>query len=193
MDNFLLEVPVGVSGRHVHLSKEHLNILFGNDYELTPIKDLGQPGQYAAKETVTIIGPKGILEKVRIIGPTRSASQVELSKTDCFKVGVNPPVRDSGVHEGSPGCILVGPEGVVKLEKGVIIASRHIHMLPEDAEKYGLKDKDMVKVKVDNERGLVFENVLVRVSTTSGLEFHIDTDEANACLLKTNDSVKVLR
>ncbi|QGP93551.1 Phosphate propanoyltransferase [Neomoorella glycerini] len=192
MQKFLFEVPVGVSGRHVHLTREHLQALFGPGYELTKVRDLGQPGEFAAKETVTVIGPKGVLEKVRIIGPLRSYSQVELSRTDCFKLGVNPPVRDSGDHEGSPGCVLVGPAGVVTLNQGVIIALRHIHMPTNDARRYGLKDKDMVNVQVGSERGLIFQNVLVRVHPNYRLEFHIDTDEANACLLNNDDIVQVL-
>ncbi|CEP66630.1 Propanediol utilisation protein [Moorella glycerini] len=192
MQEFLLEAPVGVSGRHVHLTKEHLQALFGPGYELTKVRDLGQPGEFAAKETVTVVGPKGVLEKVRIIGPLRSYSQVELSRTDCFKLGVNPPVRDSGDHEDSPGCVLVGPAGVVTLNRGVIIALRHIHIHTNDARRYGLKDKDMVNVQVGGERGLIFQNVLVRVHPNYRLEFHVDTDEANACLLNNDDIVQVL-
>ncbi|WP_338834959.1 Phosphate propanoyltransferase [Moorella humiferrea] len=192
MSKVLLEVPVGVSGRHVHLTKEHFQILFGPGQELTRIRDLVQPGEFAAKETVTIVGPKGVLEKVRIIGPLRSYSQVELSRTDSFKLGVNPPVRDSGDHHNSPGCVLIGPAGVLTLTQGVIIALRHIHMPTNEARRYGLKDKDKVNVKVGGERGLVFQNVLVRVHPNYRLEFHIDTDEANACLLNNEDVVQVL-
>ncbi|MGI6286697.1 phosphate propanoyltransferase [Neomoorella humiferrea] len=192
MSKVLLEVPVGVSGRHVHLTKEHFQILFGPGQELTKIRDLVQPGEFAAKETVTIVGPKGVLEKVRIIGPLRSYSQVELSRTDSFKLGVNPPVRDSGDHYNSPGCVLIGPAGVVTLTQGVIIALRHIHMPTNEARRYGLKDKDRVNVQVGGERGLIFQNVLVRVHPNYRLEFHVDTDEANACLLNNEDIVQVL-
>lgn len=192
MQNILLEVPVGVSGRHVHLTREHLQTLFGPGYELTKIKDLVQPGQFAAKETVTVVGPRGVLESVRVLGPLRSYSQVEISRTDSFKLGVNPPIRESGDHEGSPGCVLVGPAGVVSLKEGVIIALRHIHMHTSDAKRYGLKDKDLVTVQVGGERGLVFTNVLVRVNPNFRLEFHVDTDEANACLLNNSDMVQVL-
>ncbi|MGI9860238.1 phosphate propanoyltransferase [Moorella naiadis] len=192
MNDILLEVPVGVSGRHVHLTREHLQTLFGPGYELTKVKDLGQPGQFAAKETVTVVGPKGVLERVRVLGPIRSYTQVELSRTDCFKLGVNPPIRDSGDHAGSPGCILVGPAGVVTLKQGVIIALRHIHMHTSDGKRYGLKDKDLVTVQVGGERGLIFTNVLVRVNPNFRLEFHVDTDEANACLLNNDDVVQVL-
>ncbi|BCV21260.1 phosphate propanoyltransferase [Moorella sp. Hama-1] len=192
MNDILLEVPVGVSGRHVHLTREHLQTLFGPGAELTKVKDVVQPGQFAAKETVTVVGPKGVLERVRVLGPIRSYTQVELSRTDCFKVGVNPPIRDSGDHPGSPGCVLVGPAGVVTLKEGVIIALRHIHMHTSDGKRYGLKDKDLVTVQVRGERGLIFTNVLVRVNPNSRLEFHVDTDEANACLLNNNDVVQVL-
>ncbi|MBE3571745.1 MAG: phosphate propanoyltransferase [Moorella humiferrea] len=192
MSKVLLEVPVGVSGRHVHLTKEHFQILFGPGQELTKIRDLVQPGEFAAKETVTIVGPKGVLEKVRIIGPLRSYSQVELSRTDSFKLGVNPPVRDSGDHHNSPGCVLIGPAGVVTLTQGVIIALRHIHIPTNEARRYGLKDKDRVNVQVGGERGLIFQNVLVRVHPNYRLEFHVDTDEANACLLNNEDIVQVL-
>ncbi|AKX96593.1 phosphate propanoyltransferase [Neomoorella thermoacetica] len=192
MQNILLEVPVGVSGRHVHLTREHLQTLFGPGYELTKLRDVVQPGQFAAKETVTIVGPKGVLEKVRVLGPLRSYTQVEISRTDSFKLGVNPPIRDSGDHEGSPGCVLVGPAGVVTLKQGVIIALRHIHMHTDEAKRYGLKDKDLVTVQVGGERGLIFTNVLVRVNPNFRLEFHVDTDEANACLLNNNDMVQVL-
>lgn len=192
MSKVLLEVPVGVSGRHVHLTKEHFQILFGPGQELTKIRDLVQPGEFAAKETVTIVGPKGVLEKVRIIGPLRSYSQVELSRTDSFKLGVNPPVRDSGDHHNSPGCVLIGPAGLVTLNQGVILSLRHIHMPTNEARRCGLKDKDKVNVQVGGERGLIFQNVLVRVHPNYRLEFHIDTDEANACLLNNDDIVQVL-
>lgn len=192
MHNILLKVPVGVSGRHVHLTREHLNMLFGTGYKLTHHKDLTQPGQFAAKETVTVVGPKGVLEKVRIIGPIRDYSQVEISRADSFKLGVNPPIRDSGELEGSPGCTLIGPSGVVTLQSGVIIAARHIHVPSGEAKRYGLKDNDKVNVLVDGERSLIFQNVLVRVNPNFVLEFHVDTDEANACLLEHNSSAGVL-
>ncbi|HBT47988.1 MAG TPA: phosphate propanoyltransferase [Peptococcaceae bacterium] len=192
MDKTLLEVPVGVSGRHVHLTPEHFRILFGPEATLTKIKDLVQPGEFAARETVTVVGPKGVLENVRIIGPLRPYTQVEVSRTDCFRLGVNPPVRDSGHLEDTPGCVLVGPAGVVTLEGGVIIPLRHIHMPSEEARRYGLKDKDTVDVVVEGERGLVFKNVLVRVHSNFRLEFHIDTDEANACLLTNGNKVKAI-
>lgn len=188
----ILEVPVGVSGRHVHLTPEHFKLLFGPEAELTKLRDLVQPGEFAARETLTVVGPKGVLENVRIIGPLRAYSQVEISRTDCFKLGLNPPLRDSGELEGTPGCVLVGPAGVLVLERGVIVSVRHIHMPPEEAKRYGFKNKDKVSVLVDGERGLIFQNVLVRVHPNFRLEFHIDTDEANACLLTNNAKVQVI-
>ena len=186
-------IVAGVSNRHVHLSREDVEILFGEGYQLTPIKDLGQPGQFACQETVIIVGPKGAIEKVRVLGPERKETQIEISLTDAFKLGVRPPVRDSGDLDGTPGIVIVGPKGSVIKEKGVIIAKRHIHMHTSDAEKYGVKDKDIVKVLVEKEgRRLIFDDVLIRVSEKYALEFHVDTDEANAALLKTGDTVYII-
>jgi len=186
------KIPVGLSNRHVHLSKEHLEILFGEGYELTVFKDLSQPGQYACNEKVDLIGPKGSFKGVRILGPVRSKTQVEISISDGFTLGIKPPVRDSGDLAGSPGIKIVGPKGEVELEEGVIAASRHIHMHTSDAEKFGLKDKDIVSVKVPGIRGLVFNNVLVRVSPAFALEMHVDMDEGNAAGLKNGDTVELL-
>ncbi|WP_028307235.1 phosphate propanoyltransferase [Desulfitibacter alkalitolerans] len=188
-----LQVPIGISNRHIHLSKEDLEKLFGEGYELTNIKDLVQTGEFAADETVTVKGPKGSIEKVRILGPVRPASQVEISRTDGFKLGINAPVRQSGQVEGTPGCILVGPQGEVELKEGVIVADHHIHMSPKDAEVFDVKDGDRVSVHVDGIRALTFHNVLVRVKPSFVLEFHIDTDEANACLVNNNDMVTVIK
>jgi len=186
-------IVAGVSNRHVHLSREDVEILFGKDYQLTPIKDLGQPGQFACQETVIIAGPKGAIEKVRVLGPERKETQIEISLTDAFKLGVIPPVRDSGDLDGTPGIVIIGPKGSVIKEKGVIIAKRHIHMHTKDAETYGVKDKDIVKVLVEKQgRRLIFDDVLIRVSEKYALEFHVDTDEANAALLKTGDIVYIL-
>ncbi|HHX50720.1 MAG TPA: phosphate propanoyltransferase [Clostridia bacterium] len=190
--NIKLEVPVGVSNRHVHLSQEHLEQLFGPGYELTHLKDLGQPGQYACKETVSVVGSKGVIENVRILGPIRKNSQVEISRTDAFKLGLKAPIRDSGDHSGTPGCVLVGPRGLVALDQGVIIAARHIHMTPAMANKCGLKDKDLVSVIVNGERGLIFNNVLIRVRQDFALEIHLDIDEANGALLNNGDKVIML-
>jgi putative phosphotransacetylase len=182
-----------VSNRHLHLSQKDLEILFGEGYELTPIKDLGQPGQYAAEETVDLVGPKNTIKRVRVLGPTRKATQVEVSRTDAFKLGVNPPVRDSGDIEGSASIKLVGPNGEVELKEGVILAKRHIHMHTNDAEKYGLKDKEIVSVIAAKDgRKLIFQDVLVRVSDKYALEFHVDTDEANAAFLGNNDEIEII-
>ncbi|KFZ22129.1 propanediol utilization phosphotransacylase [Thermotoga neapolitana LA10] len=186
-------IIVGVSNRHVHLSREDLETLFGKGYELTPVKELRQPGQYAAKETVTIVGPKGAIENVRVLGPVRKETQVEISRTDAFRLGVRPPVRDSGDLEGTPGIVIIGPNGILVKEKGVIIAKRHIHMHPKDAEHYGVKDKDIVKVIVESgDRRLIFDDVLIRVREDFALEFHVDTDEANAAMLNTGDLVYIV-
>jgi putative phosphotransacetylase len=186
-------IVVGVSNRHVHLSKEDIEILFGKGYELKPVKDLGQPGQYAADEKVIIVGPKGAIEQVRVLGPARNNTQIEISRTDAFKLGLNPPVRDSGDIENTPGIVIVGPRGTVIKDKGVILAKRHIHMHPKDAQHYGVKDKDIVKVVCEKEgRRLIFDDVLVRVSEKFALEFHVDTDEANAALLKNGDLVWII-
>lgn len=192
-DNVLIEVPVGVSGRHVHLSPEHVEALFGKGHELTPIKELSQPGQFAADECVTLVGPRGSIERVRVLGPARGATQVEISKTDGFKLGVHPPVRLSGDIKGTPGIQLVGPAGTITIEEGVIVAARHIHMTPADAEKAGVKDGDVVKVRVGGDRGLIFDQVIIRVRDDFALDFHIDTDEANAAGLRTGDTGEVLR
>lgn len=190
-DDYL--VPVGVSNRHIHLSQGHLEELFGKGYELTNIKDLSQKGEFAAKETVTIVGPKGAIEKVRVLGPIRSRSQVEISRTDSFKLGINAPVKQSGKIEGTPGCIVIGPKNIIKLEEGVILADHHIHMSPSDAKKFNVIDGERVSVHVKGSRKITFHNVLVRVKPSFVLEFHIDTDEANASLLSSGDFVKILK
>ncbi len=184
-------VPVGLSNRHVHLSKEHIDILFGEGYELTNFKDLSQPGQFAANEKIKVVGPRGELN-MRVLGPARNTTQVEISVTDGFALGVNPPVRDSGALADSPGAKLVGPKGEVEIDLGIIAAARHIHMHTSDAEKFGLQDKDRVSVKVEGERGLVFNNVLVRVHPQYALEFHLDIDEGNAAGLKNGQELEIL-
>jgi propanediol utilization protein len=193
LKEFLGEVPVGISNRHVHLSEEHLETLFGQGYQLTVKKELSQTGQYAAEETVTIEGPKGAIANVRILGPTRNQTQVEVSRTDSFKLGLNPPVRDSGSLAGSAPVKITGPKGSIELDEGVIVAQRHIHMSEADAENFGVKDKDIVAVVVEGERGVVMNNVLVRVRHDFVLDMHIDTDEANASGLANGDLVKVYR
>jgi len=187
------KVPVGISNRHIHLSKQDLETLFGAGYELTVRNDLSQTGQFAAEETVTIEGPKSSMSNVRILGPTRKETQIEISRTDSFALGVKPPVRDSGFLDESPGITLIGPKGKVVLDKGVIMAQRHIHMTEADAESFRVKDKDLVSVRVGGERGVTFDNVLVRVRNDFVLEMHIDTDEANAALLGNGQMVEVFR
>ena len=174
-------VLIETSARHVHVSRRVLDILFGEGYELTHKKDLSQPGQFACEERVQVIGPKNSFPAVSILGPVRPETQVELSAGDARAIGVKAPIRESGDLKGSAGCKLVGPKGEVELEDGVIIAKRHIHATPEDAEKYGLADKQIISVKVDTpERSLIFGDVVVRVSKNYALAMHIDTDESNA-------------
>ena len=176
-------VMVETSARHVHVTEETLEILFGKGYQLTKKKDLSQPGQFACEERVQVVGPKNSFPAVSILGPTRPADQVELSASDARSIGVAAPVRESGDIAGSGACKLVGPNGEVELKEGVIVAKRHIHMTPEDAENYGVKDKQVVSVKIDSpERSLVFGDVVVRVSPKFKLAMHIDTDESNAVM-----------
>ena len=176
-----MKFMVETSARHVHVTQEHLEILFGKGYDLTKKKDLSQPGQYACEERVTIVGSKKELKGVSILGPVRTATQVELSLTDARSIGVAAPVRESGDIAGSGACKIVGPCGEIEITEGVIAAKRHIHATPEDAEKLGVKDKDIVSVKIDTDgRSLVFGDVVVRVSPSYALAMHIDTDESNA-------------
>jgi propanediol utilization protein len=187
------ELIVSISARHVHLTDEHVKTLFGRD-QLTKMKDLYQDGFFAAEETVMLVGPrKRMLPTVRILGPTRPETQVELAFTDAISLGIDPPVRESGKLDGSPGCVLVGPKGVVELKKGVIRAERHVHMGPADAAFYGVKDKDRMKLRVTaNGCSTTFENVLVRVGEKIKLEVHLDTDEGNAADLEHADSVELI-
>ncbi|WP_418765303.1 phosphate propanoyltransferase [Mailhella sp.] len=171
-------VPVELSARHVHLSEKDAIALFGAP--LTHARDLSQPGQFLCKERVRLIGPKGVMDNVAILGPSRGKSQVEISKTDARALGVDAPVRQSGDVAGSPGILLSSATGLVGLEEGVIVAARHIHMAPEDAARFGVSDKDMVSVRLGTERPVVFEDVLVRVSDKFKLAMHIDADEGNA-------------
>jgi putative phosphotransacetylase len=186
------EVPVGVSARHIHLSQEHVELLFGAGYALTEMKPLSQPGQYAANETVAVVGPKGTFPKVRILGPARKATQLEVSRTDSFALGVNPPVRESGNIAGSAGVTIQGPAGEVTIEEGVIVAARHIHFHTSDAERFGIADKDRLRVRVGGDRGIVFEQVIARVSPDYALDMHIDTDEANAAGIKNGDIAEIV-
>ena len=178
------EFLVEISARHVHVTKETLEVLFGKGYELTVKKELSQPGQFASNERVTVVGPKKELAGVSILGPCRSADQVELSATDARSVGIAAPIRESGDVKGSGACKLIGPAGEVELKEGVIVAKRHIHMTPEDAEKFGVKDAQIVKVAINTaERSLVFGDTVVRVSPKYALAMHVDTDEANAAAI----------
>ncbi len=177
-------IPVAISARHIHLTTEAVAKLFGEGHELTPLKELSQPGQFACAERLNVVGPKRTIESVRVLGPTRRANQVEVSRTDEFFLGIDAPVRDSGDVSGSAGITLLGPAGELTLSEGVICARRHIHMTPEDAEHFGVVDKDVVEVAIDsNGRSLTFGDVLIRVSPKYALEMHIDTDEANAAEL----------
>ena len=188
-----LEITVGVSNRHIHLSAEDLQTLFGVETELHKTKDLGQPGEFACQETLTVIGPRGVIEQVRVIGPVRSDTQVEVSMTDAFRLGYKPPVRDSGNLINTPGVTIAGPKGVVPLSNGLILAQRHIHMPTSEAKRLGFKDHDVVRVHFPGVRGIVFENVLIRAKDNYAVEYHVDTDEGNAGLLKNGDIVKILR
>ncbi|SHE55732.1 phosphate propanoyltransferase [Alkalibacter saccharofermentans] len=185
-------VPIAMSNRHIHLSQKDLEVLFGEGHELTKFKDLSQPGQFACEEKVDITGPKGTIKGVRILGPVRPDTQLEISVADSFVLGVKPPVRDSGDIKESPGVVLTGPAGQVEIPEGAIIASRHIHMHTSDAENFGLKDKDEVQVKVDGKRGLIFDNVLVRVSDKYALEMHVDVEEGNAAGVKNGQMVEIV-
>lgn len=186
-------IPVGVSARHVHVTREDLAALYGEGYQLTVKKDLSQPGQFACNEVVDVVTEKATFPKVRILGPERKKTQVEISLTDSMKLGVKAPVRDSGDVANSPGVTLVGPKGKVEIKEGVIAAFRHIHMTPTDAAEFGVQDKQIVTVRCGGQRGLVFENVLIRVSEAFALEMHVDTDESNAAMLKTGDQVEVIK
>ena len=186
-------VPVGVSARHIHLTQEHVEALFGEGYQLTKKKGL-MGGQFASNETVTIVGLKlRAIENVRILGPVRSKSQVEISATDALRLGVKAPIRESGNIAGSAAIAVVGPKGAIYLNEGCIVAKRHIHMAPQDAMAAGVHDGDIVSVKADNERGTTFNNVEIRVDDSFTLEMHIDTDEANAAKIATGDTVRIIK
>ncbi|WP_349673686.1 phosphate propanoyltransferase [Lacrimispora sp.] len=185
------QVPVGISARHVHLSRDHVETLFGAGYQLTPEKLLSQPGQFACKEQVEVCGPKGFIKKVRILGPERKQSQVEMALSDCRILGIKPPVRTSGDLKETPGILLKGPVGEVSLKEGVIIADRHIHMTPEEASWFGVSDGDRVNVLVPGEKAGVLGRVLVRITSESRLDLHVDTDDANAFLLRQGQWVTI--
>lgn len=188
------KIPAGLSNKHIHVTQEHLEILFGEGHELTPKKYLGQPGQYASEEKVDLVGPKRTIKGVRILGPTRCNTQVELSLSDGIFAGLGVvPVKLSGDLEGTPGIKIVGPCGEVEIKEGVIVAARHIHMTPADAAEYGVKNNDKVKVPVEGIRALTFENVLIRVSEHAALELHVDMEEGNACSLKNGQLLGLVK
>ena len=174
------KVLVETSARHVHLTTEHIEALFGKGYQLTNKKDLSQPGQFACEERVDVTGPKGTIKNISILGPARKASQVEVSATDARTLGIKAPIRESGDIAGSGACTITVGDKSVELSEGVIIAKRHIHFTPADAAAFGVKDKDIVKVRVEGERALIFDEVVCRVSDKFALAMHIDTDESNA-------------
>lgn len=189
------ELVVSISARHVHLSDEHVERLFGPGHTLTPMKPLYQEGFYAAEETVMVVGPRRrMIPSVRVLGPTRAYSQVELAFTDSISLGIEAPVRHSGNIEGTPGCVLVGPKGVVELSQGVIRAARHVHMNVRDAEFYGVTNGDVMKLRVEAPMcSVAFEDLLVRADETSKLEVHIDTDEGNACFLEGAAKIELVK
>jgi len=187
---------VSISARHLHLTDEHVEILFGKGHKLTPMKPLYQDGFYAAEETVMIVGPgrRRMLPNVRVLGPTRPATQVELAFTDAISLGIDAPVRLSGDIKGSPGCVLVGPKGVVELDEGVIRAARHVHMNFEHAKYYGVKDRDVMNLRIESGScSLVLEQVVVRADATSKLEVHLDTDEGNAADLDHATKIELFK
>ena len=188
----LLTIEMEASGRHIHLSRAHVDALFGVGYKLTPVKDLSQPGQFACKERVTLVGPKGELKNVVVLGPERSESQVEISLTDAVSLGITPPVRQSGDVAGTPGLTVRNGERMITLDRGLIAARRHIHMTPEDAARWGVADNQTVRLKTFTARPVVFDDVVVRVSPKFCTMVHLDYDEANACGFKKGDRSMIL-
>lgn len=186
-------VPAGISNKHLHVSEADFKALFGADAEMSRFKDLSQPGQFATDEKVDIVGPNGTLKGVRILGPYRKQTQVELSRTDCFAIGVKIDLRESGKLAGTPGCKLVGPAGEVVLEEGVMVAKRHIHLSTAQAEEAGVKDGDIVSVKFGGDRALIFDEVLVRAGDTHERDMHLDTDEANAASLSNGQEGEIIK
>lgn len=186
-------LPIALSNRHIHLGQKDLDILFGEGYELTKMKDLSQPGQYACEEKVDVVGPKGTIKGVRILGPVRPNTQFEVSVADAFTLGVPSVLRNSGDIKDTPGAKLVGPKGEVEISEGIIVAARHIHMHTTDAEEFGVVDKEIVSVKVNGPRGLVFDNVLVRAHKDFALEMHVDIEEGNAAGVRNGDLVELIK
>lgn len=186
-------VPVSISARHIHLKREDLDILFGANYNLTKVKDISQPGQFAAEEKVIIVGPKGKIENVRVLGPVRKESQVEISVRDARTLGVKAEIRQSGNHKGTPGLTIIGPRGSIEILQGCIVAERHIHMMPEDAVSFGVTNGQKVFVKVNSERGGILDNVFIRVREDFALDMHVDVDDSNAFLIKNGDMLEILK
>ena len=187
-----MKVSIGVSNRHVHLTQNHLNILFGEGYELNKKADLTQPGQYASTTVVTLKTNKSEIKNVRVLGPVRNYTQVEISKTDAYKLGLNPPVRNSGDLIGSSPITIVGSKGSVDIKEGCIIASRHIHLTPKQMQMYGLNDVKTVNVKLEGEKGGIITNVYLKTSDEAFFELHLDTDDANAHLIKNGDIGEII-
>lgn len=184
---------VEASGRHIHLCQEDLETLFGKGYQLTKAKDLSQPGQYACQERLAVVGPKGTFQNVVILGPTRKESQVEISLTDCLHLGTKAPIRESGDTEGTPGVVLVNGDKSVSLSKGLIVAKRHVHMSPEDAKRANVVNREIVQVKVEGDRPLIFDDVVIRVHPEFVTAMHIDYDEANACGFKKGMRGRIIK
>lgn len=185
-------VPVSISARHLHLQQEHVEVLFGKGYQLTHFKEISQPGQYACNEKVTLQGPKGVIENVRVLGPLRNQTQVEIARTDARKLGISPPVRNSGNIDDSAPITLIGPKGSITLDEGCIIADRHIHMTPQDAKDFGVINKQKVSVLVEGEKGGMMGQVTIRVNERYALDMHIDTDDANAFHLTGKEMLKII-
>lgn len=185
-------VAVGISNRHGHLTAEHSEILFGPGKRLTPLRDLLQPNQFASKETISVATNKGIIHNVRLIGPERKYTQVELSRTDAFALGLNPPLRQSGELDASPGCVLMGPHGSVIINRGVIMAGRHLHCHTSQARELGLHDRQLIRARIPGPRGGIMDSLLVRVGDGHTLECHLDTDEGNAFGLASGDKIELL-
>lgn len=186
-------IPVGISNRHIHLSQADMEALFGTGYQLTAVKELSQPGQYACKETVTVCGPKGAIEKVRVLGPVRPETQVEILQGDCFKLGISAPVKISGDLSGTPGITIVGPKGSVATKNGVMIAQRHIHMNLADAERLHVSDGDVVSIQTDSARPGIYRQVTIRANDSSSLECHLDIEEANAMGLNSTSKITICK
>ncbi|MEI8216694.1 MAG: phosphate propanoyltransferase [Eubacteriales bacterium] len=187
------KIVVGISNKHMHISREDLDTLFGKGYELKVFKELGQPGQYAAEEKLDIVGPKGTIKGIRILGPIRPKTQIELALSDARAIGINAPIRESGDVAGSPGAKLIGPLGEVEIKEGVIIALRHIHLTEEEAKAANVKDKEFVSLRFEGPRAVTFDNVLIRVNVNFSGEIHLDTDEGNAGCVSTGDMGEIIK